>query len=159
MALQIHSPAFDAGGVIPTIHTCEGEDLSPELAWSGVPAGAETLVLLVEDPDAPDPAAPAMTWVHWVLYNLPANCRGLDRGIAARQLPDGTGEGINDWDKTGYGGPCPPVGRHRYFFRLFALDTVLPDLDRPSKARLQNAMEGHVIAEAELMGTYARQGG
>jgi Raf kinase inhibitor-like YbhB/YbcL family protein len=154
MTLSITSPAFGDHGEIPRRHTCEGEDLSPALAWSRTPAGTRSLVLIVDDPDAPDPAAPKMTWVHWVLYNLPADCVGLPEG--ASTLPPGTREGINDWQRTGYGGPCPPIGRHRYFHKLYALDTTLPDLGKPTKAALEKAMAGHVLAEAQLVGTYKK---
>jgi Raf kinase inhibitor-like YbhB/YbcL family protein len=152
--MQISSPAFKANQLIPQQYTCDGRDVSPPLAWSEVPAQAKSLVLIVEDPDAPDPAAPKMVWVHWVLYNLPVASAGLAEAIAASALPSGTGEGVNDWKRTGYGGPCPPIGRHRYYFRLYALDTVLPDLHKPTKAKLLQAMSGHVLAEADVVGTY-----
>ena len=152
--MKISSSAFAAGGAIPSRYTCEGDDVSPPLAWSGVPAGAKSLALVIADPDAPDPAAPRMTWVHWVLYNLPPTAGGLAEAVA--DLPPGTREGQNDWRRTGYGGPCPPVGRHRYFHRLYALDTVLPDLHAPTRARLEEAMRAHILAEAELVGTYAK---
>jgi hypothetical protein len=155
MALTLTSPAFSPGGSIPAAYTCEGANRSPPLAWSGMPAGTQSLALIVDDPDAPDPAAPRMTWVHWVLYNLPPECAGLAEGIAV--LPAGTLEGTNDWKRTGYGGPCPPIGRHRYFHKLYALDARLPDLGRPDKARLEQAMRGHVLAQAELIGTYQKQ--
>ena len=138
----------------PRQYTCEGGNVSPPLAWSGVPDGAASLVLIVDDPDAPDPAAPRMTWVHWVLYNLPAACRGLDEAV--RELPAGTLEGLNDWKRAGYGGPCPPIGRHRYFHKLYALDAVLPDLLNPDKKALEQAMRGHIVAEAQLIGTYQK---
>ncbi|HMV30831.1 MAG TPA: YbhB/YbcL family Raf kinase inhibitor-like protein [Gemmatimonadales bacterium] len=157
-ALQLTSPAFAPGGAIPSAHTCEGADRSPPLAWAGVPAGARSLVLIVDDPDAPDPAAPRMTWVHWVLYNLPPDSPGLPEAVAPSALPSGTLEGVTDFKRTGWGGPCPPIGRHRYFFRLYALDTVLPDLGRPARARVDQAMAGHVLAQAELMGTYQKRG-
>jgi len=153
--MKIVSAAFAHQGAIPSHHTCDGADVSPPLSWSGVPHGAESLVLIVDDPDAPDPAAPAMTWVHWLLYNIPAQATGLEE--AARSLPAGTLEGLNDWKRTGYGGPCPPVGRHRYFFKLYALDLLLPELRRPRKAALEKAMQGHVIATAELVGTYQKR--
>jgi len=155
MALTLSSPAFEHQGEIPPRYTCQGEDVSPALAWSGVPDGAKSLVLIVDDPDAPDPAAPKMTWVHWLLYNLPPDAEELAENVQA--LPAGTLEGTNDWKRTGYGGPCPPIGRHRYFFKLYALDTVLPDLSEPDKAELEKAMEGHVIESAELIGTYQKQ--
>jgi len=155
MSLTLSSPAFSHGGEIPTEYTCEGPDVSPELQWSGAPAGTRSFALIVDDPDAPDPAAPKMTWVHWVLYNLPADCTGLAKGV--QQLPAGTREGLNDWKRTGYGGPCPPIGRHRYFFKLYALDTVLPDLGTPTKDKLLQAMQGHILGQAELMGTYQKK--
>ena len=158
MTLVLSSSAFAPGGEIASLHTCEGEDVSPALTWSGVPESAESLVLIVDDPDAPDPKAPRMTWVHWVLYNIPMTATGLLEGIAADKLPPGTREGQNDWKRTGYGGPCPPIGRHRYFHKLYALDTVLPDLGTPTKAQVEKAMEGHVLAKAELMGTYQKTG-
>jgi hypothetical protein len=112
----------------------------------------------VDDPDAPDPAAPKMTYVHWVLYNIPPDCAGLPEGVTSAELPAGTGEGLNDWKRTGYGGPCPPIGRHRYFHKLYALDIVLPDLGRTTKPALLTAMAGHEIARAELVGTYVKRG-
>ena len=154
MPLAIHSPAFEPGGAIPTRYTCEGDDTSPELRFSGAPAGAKSLALVVQDPDAPDPRAPKMTYVHWVLYDLPPDSSGLPEG--ARALPPGAREGTNDWKRTGYGGPCPPIGRHRYYFRLFALDAALGDLGKPTRARLEQAMQGHVLETAELMGTYEK---
>jgi len=156
MSLTITSTAFEPNGPIPRQYTCQGRDISPALAWSGVPAGTKSLALIVDDPDAPDPAAPRMTWVHWVLYNLPAEATGLAEAVPPSALPKGTREGVNDWKRTGYGGPCPPIGRHRYFHKLYALDTVLPDLGTPTRARLEKAMEGHVLARAELMGTYKK---
>ena len=158
MSLTLESTAFVAGGSIPTRFTCEGQDISPALAWHGVPATAKSLVLIVDDPDAPDPAAPKMTWVHWLLYNLPPTMAGLPEAVAQNQLPAGTGEGLNDWKRTGYGGPCPPIGRHRYFHKLYALDVVLTGLGTPSKPALEAAMRGHVVAKTELMGTYQKQG-
>jgi hypothetical protein len=155
MGLKITSTAFEHDGTIPKRFTCEGSDVSPPLGWSGVPAGTRSLVLIVDDPDAPDPAAPKLTWVHWVLYNLPADSTGLPEG--AHSLPAGTLEGTNDWKRTGYGGPCPPIGRHRYFHKLYALDVTLPDLKRPGKKELEKAMHGHVLAEAQLVGTYQKQ--
>lgn len=158
MTLTLDSPAFDHNGAIPALHTCQGRDTSPELRWSGVPSQARSLVLVVDDPDAPDPAAPQRVWVHWLLYNLPHDSTGLPAAVASAQLPAGTREGRNDWGRGGYGGPCPPIGRHRYFHKLYALDVVLPDLHQPDKAGLMKAMEGHVIAQAELVGTYQKSG-
>lgn len=156
MAFTLTSQAFHAGGEIPRRYTCTGADVSPPLAWSGVPANAQSLVLIVDDPDAPDPAAPRMTWVHWVLYNIPATAPGFQEGVTVGGLPAGTLEGTNDFHRTTYGGPCPPVGRHRYFHKLYALDTVLPDLHKPTKAALEKAMKGHVVAHTELLGTFQK---
>lgn len=157
MSLILTSPAFPHGGTIPWRHTCDGDDLSPALVWSGVPANTQSLALIVDDPDAPDPEAPKMTWVHWVLYNLPPQATELAKGVAVKDLPAGTLQGVNDWRRTGYGGPCPPMGRHRYFHKLFALDAKLPDLKHPTKAALEKAMQGHVLAQAELMGLYQKR--
>ncbi len=156
MNFEITSPAFPPNGEIPVIYTCDGKDISPPLEWTGIPPGTKSLVLIVEDPDAPDPRAPRMVWTHWVLYDIPPTTHGLPEGVSPDELPEGTRQGLNDWKRTGYGGPCPPIGRHRYFFRLFALDTVLPDLGTPTKAKLEQAMKGHIIARAVLMGTYER---
>ena len=155
MAMEISSTAFGPGAAIPSRHTCEGGDVSPPLQWRGVPAGTKSLVLIVDDPDAPDPRAPKMTWVHWVLANLPANGGGLPEG-GAKTPPAGVIPGLNDWKREGYGGPCPPVGRHRYFHKLYALDVVLRDLEQPTKAQVEAAMKGHVLAQAELVGTYEK---
>jgi len=152
--MEITSSAFTPGGSIPKLYTCEGRNVSPPLAWNGVPAGTKSLVLIVDDPDAPDPAAPRMTWVHWLLYNLPTHSEGL--GEAIEELPQETLEGLNDWKRTGYGGPCPPIGRHRYFHKLYALDVVLPDLKTPDKRGLEHAIQGHIVAEAQLIGTYQK---
>lgn len=154
MSLNLTSPAFSHDGSIPSVYTCDGKDISPELNWSDIPENAKSLVLIVDDPDAPDPAAPKMTWVHWVLYNISTSSSGLAEAIKNSELPEGTLQALNDWKRTGYGGPCPPIGRHRYFHKLYALDTVLPDLDKPTKAEVEQAMEGHIIEQAELMGTY-----
>jgi Raf kinase inhibitor-like YbhB/YbcL family protein len=155
MSLTLTSTAFTHGKEIPSKHTCEGADLSPPLAWSGVPAEARSLVLIVDDPDAPDPAAPKMTYVHWLLYNIPTSATALAEGVEG--LPIGTLAGLNDWRRPEYGGPCPPIGRHRYFHKLYALDTVLPDLHNPTKAALEAQMSGHVVAQAELVGTYQKR--
>jgi hypothetical protein len=154
MSLTLTSPSFADGGEIPRRHTCEGEDRAPALAWSGVPAGARSLALIADDPDAPDPAAPRMTYVHWVLANLPPASAGLPEG--ATPLPSGTRVGLNDWGRPAYGGPCPPIGRHRYFFKLYALDVELPQLERFRKADLERAMHGHVLETAQLVGTYQK---
>jgi Raf kinase inhibitor-like YbhB/YbcL family protein len=154
--MNLTSSHFENQGEIPKRFTCDGEDISPALAWSDVPAGTKSLALIVDDPDAPDPANPKMTWVHWVLYNIPATTDALPEGVASRDLPAGSLEGLNDWKKTGYGGPCPPIGTHRYFHKLYALDVVLPDLKKPTKAGLEKAMKGHVLSQAELVGKYQR---
>jgi Raf kinase inhibitor-like YbhB/YbcL family protein len=156
--MEIRSTAFAEGASIPSRYTCEGDDVSPPLAWTGVPAGAKALALIVDDPDAPDPAHPKTTWVHWVLYNLPASSTGLAEGVAPSALPGGTGQGTNDWRRTGWGGPCPPIGRHRYFFKLYALDAALPaSLGAATKSALEKAMHGRVLASATLIGTYQKQ--
>ncbi len=158
MAFVITSTDFAHEGEIPREFTCEGKDFSPQLAWSGAPAGTKSFALIVDDPDAPDPEAPKMVYVHWVLYNLPADSTGLIENISPEALPAGTKEGLNDWNRTGWGGPCPPIGRHRYFFKLYALDVVLDDLGEPTKDRLLAAIEGHELAQTVLMGTYRKQG-
>ncbi len=156
MTLKISSPAFADSAAIPSKYTCEGADISPALVWSGVPDGTKSLVLIVDDPDAPDPKAPRMTWVHWVLYDLPPAATGLAEAVAAAALPAGTKVGLNDWKRADYGGPCPPIGRHRYFFKLYALDTALSGLSAPTKAKVETAMRGHVVGEAQLIGTYQK---
>ncbi|HEX2530098.1 MAG TPA: YbhB/YbcL family Raf kinase inhibitor-like protein [Burkholderiaceae bacterium] len=157
MSLALTSTAFVSGGSVPSRYTCDGDNVSPPLAWNVIPSGTKSLALIVDDPDAPDPAAPQRTWVHWVLYNLPPSAGGLPQHVAPRDLPSGAREGTNDWRRTGYGGPCPPIGRHRYFFKLYALDAILPDLEKPDKAQLEKAMQGHVIGKTELVGLYQRK--
>lgn len=152
MVLTINSPAFLHEGVIPPAYTCEGADISPPLEWLGVPAGTKSLALIVDDPDAPDPAAPKMTYVHWVLFNIPPQTKALPENMA--ELPPGAQEGVSDFGQTGYGGPCPPIGTHRYYFKLYALDAMLAIKGFPTKAELLAAMEGHVLEQATLMGTY-----
>jgi Raf kinase inhibitor-like YbhB/YbcL family protein len=156
MAFTLTS-TFGPNGSIDTKHTCEGSDVSPPLSWSDAPAGTKSLALIVDDPDAPDPKAPKMTWVHWVLYDIPATATELPEGVKKNQLPAGTKEGLNDWNRAGYGGPCPPIGRHRYFHKLYALDTVLAELGTPTKAELEAAMKGHILGKAELIGTYEKR--
>ena len=158
MAIIITSSAFSHNENIPSVYSCDGRDISPPLAWQNIPPTAKSLALIVDDPDAPDPAAPKMTWVHWVLYNMPVGSPGLEEGISPAALPAGAMEGINDWRRTGYGGPCPPIGRHRYLFKLYALSVVLPDLQEPIKAELEKSMQGHILEKAELIGTYLRSG-
>jgi Raf kinase inhibitor-like YbhB/YbcL family protein len=154
---HINSTAFRNGEEIPTKHTCEGQDISPALEWASVPEGTESLAVIVDDPDAPDPDAPKMVWVHWVLFNLPPDSRGLPEGVRSKALPEGTREGLNDWKRTGWGGPCPPIGRHRYFFRLYALDCHLDEGRKVSRAQLDQLMRGHILAETTLMGTYQKK--
>jgi Raf kinase inhibitor-like YbhB/YbcL family protein len=155
--MQLTSPSFENQKRIAKKFTCDGEDISPALIWSAAPEGAQSFALVVDDPDAPDPANPQMTWVHWVLYNIPATVGSLPEGVKDKGLPPGTLQGLNDWKKTGYGGPCPPIGEHRYFHKLYALNTVLPDLKRPTKAKLEKAMEGHILSKADLIGLYRRE--
>lgn len=155
MTLVLKSDAFDDGGDIPAKYTCAGADISPGISWEGVPPETESLVLIIDDPDAPDPASPRMVWDHWVLYNLPPTLTGLPEGVTTDQLPPGCGQGLNSWGRTGYGGPCPRVGRHRYFHQLYALDTRLPaELGTPTKDHLRLAMEDHILASAVLVGTF-----
>jgi Raf kinase inhibitor-like YbhB/YbcL family protein len=156
MTMKLTSTVFAHDAAIPSRYTCDGPNVSPQLAWSGAPAATKSFALVVTDPDAPDPKAPKMTWVHWVIYDLPAEATGLREAVPPKGLPPGTQEGANDWGRTGYGGPCPPIGRHRYVHTLYALDTVLSDLDKPTRAKLLAAMQGHVLATAELIGTYQR---
>ena len=157
MPLTLTSPAFQHNGEIPARFTCDGEDISPALSWSGLPRGARSLALIVDDPDAPDPAAPKMTWVHWVLYNIPVEANGLPEGVGEKDLPPGTRQAITDFKRARYGGPCPPIGRHRYFHKLYALDAMLPELERPTKREVEAAMQGHILERAELIGTYQRR--
>lgn len=146
MTLQLTSPDFDANGSIPVQHTCEGRDAAPKLQWRGAPTGTKSFALIVDDPDAPDPEAPTRVFVHWVAWNIPASASTVDGSQK---------EGMNDGGKRGYMGPCPPIGRHRYFFKLYALDTQLGDLGpATTKGELERAMQGHVLAQAELIGTY-----
>jgi Raf kinase inhibitor-like YbhB/YbcL family protein len=157
LALVLLSSRFSAGGALPGELTCEGADRAPELHWSGAPAATRSLALIVDDPDAPDPRAPQMTWVHWVLYDLPPSATALRDGVTANDLPPGTREGLNDWKQPGWRGPCPPVGRHRYVFKLYALDVVLPARKDMTKKDLELAMRGHILAEGKLIGTYQKQ--
>ena len=157
--MKLTSSAFSDGGEIPRRFTCEGEGLSPPLVFHDIPPGAKSLALIVDDPDAPDPKAPKRRWVHWVLFNLPPTTSGLNEAIATHELPKGTQQGLNDWKRTGYGGPCPPIGRHRYFHALYALDVLLPAPSEPlTRDGLLGAMDGHILEKAELMGTYQKQG-
>ena len=150
--MQITSQAFEEGGMIPGKYTCDGQDVSPPLAWDAVPPGTKSLALICDDPDAP-----VGTWVHWVYYDIPADSRGLPEKVPQDKKPSPGGtQGINDFRKTGYGGPCPPGGTHRYYFKLYALDTLLELAPGASKGRLLKEMKGHVLGEAQLMGKYRR---
>lgn len=159
MPLTILSPAFEDHTPIPPLHTCDGENAAPPLGWSGAPPRTASFALIADDPDAPDPKAPKRTYVHWVLYDIPPSVRELALGTDSETLPDGAREGRNDGGGLGYTGPCPPIGRHRYFFKLYALDVELGDLGEATKQTLERAIEGHVLERAELVGTYERGGG
>lgn len=154
MALRISSPAFAERQMIPMKHTCDGDDLSPPLRLEGVPSGTKTIALICDDPDAP-----VGTWVHWVLYNVPATVSELSQGVPTRDvIPSGAKQGMNDFGGIGYGGPCPPRGSsHRYFFKVYALDAGLSLKARATKKDLTDAMKGHILAEGQLMGTYKRK--
>jgi hypothetical protein len=154
--LELMSVRFSDGDFIPIAYTGEGENMSPPLEWKGIPAGTKSLALLLEDPDAPDPKNPQETFCHWVLYNIPVSAQRLPEGLSPDVLPPGALQGTNDWGRLGYGGPLPAYGRHRYVFRLYALDTVLPDLVRPSRLDLLDAIEGHILGEAELIAMYEK---
>lgn len=153
MAFQIKTTAFSSGGDIPQKFTCDGADISPLLAWTEPPEGTQAFALIMDDPDAP-----AGTWVHWVLYDLPATASGLPENVPKLpELENGAHQGRNDFRKTGYGGPCPPAGKpHRYFFKLFALNSPTQLKAGATKAELERAMKGHIVAQAELMGRYGR---
>lgn len=152
MDIRLTSTAFTDGGTIPKKYTCDGADVSPPLAWDNVPEGTKSFALICDDPDAP-----MGTWVHWVLFNLPADTRNLPEAVPPdKELSNGARQGTNDFRKIGYGGPCPPSGTHRYYFKLYALDTLLDLPAGASKAQLLKAMEGHVLAEGQLMGRYSR---
>jgi Raf kinase inhibitor-like YbhB/YbcL family protein len=157
MPMTLKSSAFAPQTQIPNRFTCDGTDVSPDLSWSNIPQNTKSLALIVEDPDVPIPAIPIITWGHWLLYNIPPSISRFPEKIMQKDLPAGALQGKNDWKQTGYRGPCPPIGRHRYFFKLYALDTELPDLNLPDKAKLKKAMDGHIIDYAELIGTYKRQ--
>lgn len=156
MEFMLISESFRNKGMIPARYTCDGWDMSPPLFWTPPPERTRSLVLIVDDPDAPDPDAPQTTWVHWLLYNIPPAADGLAEGVLPKDLPSGTLQGKNDWGRSGYGGPCPPRGKHRYRHTLHALDALLPDLKTPDRAKLEKAMHGHVIAQSELTGMYQR---
>ncbi len=155
--MKISSPAFGHMEEIPAKYTCDGADVSPPLVWSDVPPASASLALIVDDPDAPDPANPKTIWTHWILYDLPPAGSGLPEGAGSVAPPPGTRAGVNDWGRPHYGGPCPPIGRHRYRFRLYALDSTLGDVGQPTRGELLAAIDGHLIEMAELIGTYQRR--
>jgi Raf kinase inhibitor-like YbhB/YbcL family protein len=153
MSIEVKSTAFTDGGMIPKLYTCQGKDISPPLSWTGVPAEAKSLALIMDDPDAP-----RGTWVHWVVYNIPPDSKGLDENVPrGASLSNGAKQGKNSWPKSGYGGPCPPSGTHRYYFKVYALDIVLPQQSEGTKADILKAMKGHILAEGQLMGTYSKK--
>ena len=153
--LKLSSSAFAPNGAIPSRYTCEGDDVSPPLAWSGAPGGTKSFALVVDDPDAPDPAAPKRVWVHWVVYDIPGQTTELAEG--AKEFPAPTIQGTSDFKVTRWRGPCPPIGRHRYFFKLYALDVPsLPDDEVLTKRDVEAAIKGHVLGQAELVGTYEK---
>ena len=154
-AFRLTSPVFTQGGSIPELYTCDGPGISPPMDWTAPPQGTRSLALVVTDPDAPDPRAPRMTWVHWIIFDLPPSAGALQEDI--KDLPEGAHEGLNSWKRLDYGGPCPPIGRHRYFFSLYALNTVLSFAKPPDRKTLLAAMQEHVLAETVLMGTYQRE--
>jgi len=155
-AMRIESSAFTHQGSIPAKYTCEGDDISPPLSWGGAPEGTKSFALVIDDPDAPDPKAPKRVWVHWVLYDIPPATTSLPEAV--KGTPAGARDGKNDWGRAGYGGPCPPIGRHRYFHKIYALDTLLGDRGQLDAKGLVDAMQGHVLATGELIGTYQKQG-
>ena len=154
--LTITSSAFSDGSTIPVRFTCDGENASPPLAWRGAPDGTRSFALIVDDPDSPDPAAPKRVWVHWLAWNLPASTASLDENATRDGMPTGAREGTNDGGSSGWTAPCPPIGRHRYYHRLFALDAMLDVAAGAKRAELERAIEGHVLGEAVVMGTYSR---
>jgi len=156
MIFNLASSAFDPNASMPAKYTCEGTNISPPLAWSGAPASAKSYALIVEDPDAPDPAKPTRVVSHWVAYNIPASATSLSENASNKGMPAGSAQGSNEGNKQVYMGPCPPIGRHRYFFKLFALDTVLKGLNNPKKVDLEKAIQGHVVGNAVLIGTYEK---
>jgi Raf kinase inhibitor-like YbhB/YbcL family protein len=154
--LNLSSPAFVANGSIPTKYTCEGAGVSPPLAWSRAPSSTKSFALIVEDPDAPDPAKPTRVVSHWVAYNIPATTTALAENASKTGMPAGSAQGVNEGNKPFYMGPCPPIGSHRYFFKLYAIDTVLTGLKNPKKANLQQAIQKHVVDSTQLIGTYQK---
>ncbi len=153
MTITVRSAAFQEGGMIPAKYTCDGDDISPPLEWTGIPQGTKSLALISDDPDAP-----VGTWVHWVMWSIPPDVSGLAEDIPPdSQLSDGSRQGISDFRRPGYGGPCPPSGVHRYYFKIYALDTMLDLPSSTRKADLVKAMKGHILAQGQLMGKYSRR--
>jgi Raf kinase inhibitor-like YbhB/YbcL family protein len=153
MTIQVSSAAFEEGGMIPAKYTCDGDDISPPLQWAGIPQATKSIALICDDPDAP-----MGTWVHWVMWNIPPEVKELAEHILSEpELPDGARQGLSDFRRPGYGGPCPPSGVHRYYFKIYALDTMLDLPDSTRKADLLKAMKGHILAEGQLMGKYSRR--
>lgn len=155
MGFVLQSDAFENGGEIPSKYTCEGVNVSPALHWHNPPAGTKCFALIVDDPDAPDPQDPQMTWVHWVVFNIPSQIFSLKENADVSSI--GAQEGVNDWHKIGYGGPCPPRGRHRYFFKLYALSQEISGIVRPTKQELEAAMHSLILGKAEIVGTYQKK--
>lgn len=152
MAFQINSPAFENGGMIPSKYTCDGDNVSPPLKWTDAPKSTLCFALINDDPDAP-----MGTWVHWVMYNIPVQTQSLDENVPkTSDLKNGARQGMTDFGRTGYGGPCPPSGIHRYFFKLYALDTMLTLPKDVTKSQLLSAMKGHILAETQMLGRYKR---
>jgi len=152
MDIELKSSAFDNEGKIPKKYTCDGDDISPPLSWKSIPEGTKSLAIVCDDPDAP-----MGTWVHWVVYNIPADIRSLNESIVPeKEIENGGIQGMNDFKKIGYGGPCPPSGTHRYYFKIYALDTEIALEPGANKSKLLIAMEGHILAKGDLMGKYSR---
>jgi Raf kinase inhibitor-like YbhB/YbcL family protein len=156
MTFTLISESFQNNGMIPARYTCDGWDMPPPLLWTHIPAGTKSLALVIDDLDAPDPPPSEFYWTHWLLYNIPPNIHQLVEGATTKNLPGGAMQGKNDWGRAAYGGPCPPRGKHRYRHKLYALDVVLPDLKNPTKAAFIKAIDGHVLAHADLIGMYQR---
>ena len=152
--MMVRSPSFKQEGAIPARYTCDDQNVSPPLEWAGVPTDTKSLALIVDDPGTQNSDAPRMAWVHWVIYNIPSDSHGMPESAVAEPIQPGTLLGLNDWHHTGYEGPCPTTGKSSYFFKLYALDTLLPDLKRPTKAALETAMHGHILGQSTLVGFY-----
>ena len=154
VSFALESPAFKPNAQIPSEYTCEGSNISPPLQWRNAPQGTKSFAIIVDDPDAPDPQAPKTTWVHWVLYNIPSSLTDLPEGAGHVEKSH---EAMNDWKAEGYRGPCPPIGKHHYHYKIYALDTTLPSSGIRNKAELEKAMKRHILAQAELVATYEKK--